>query len=497
MTDNAIKTLVILGGNLSGWTAAFAIANAFQGSSLTIKVIEQPEEKNPLPWLLPSTVAFHQRMGIDERNLMRATNATFSLGTQYLNWNESGHDYFEPYGPHGSRIVLVDFHHFYTKAKQMGSKQKFEDYAFATSVAKAGKFMHPQNNQDSLLSTLVYSYNPEPEAYQNLLKSLALQMGVMSTKDEVKDINTDSETGNITSVVLERGETVEGDFFIDCSGEKALLLNKTLGVDNESWSQWLPTDQKLTYSTAQFGDLKPLTTLNRTANGFLRKMQTQKHEFSEFSYSSKILSQDQALKESGFNNEDKKASEPLFHSIVPGQSKKHWYKNCVAFGTASASFPSLEVSELLMVQENVMQFIELFPDLTYSPLLAFEYNRKVELKNNNLRDYLILHFLSSKTNDSNFWKNPEQSSIPESLQNKIALFKSHGKFPYMDEEIFLTRQWASACINLGISPQNYDQFLDAFDFNNISNGYKAMMEGIKETAAQMPFQRDYIEDGLS
>jgi tryptophan halogenase len=60
-------------------------------------------------------------------------------------------------------------------------------------------------------------------------------------------------------VTLANGQKVEGDFFIDCTGFKSLLIGKTLRVENVDWSSYLPCDRAVVCKTENKGPLLPYT----------------------------------------------------------------------------------------------------------------------------------------------------------------------------------------------------------------------------------------------
>ncbi len=104
--------------------------------------------------------------------------------------------------------------------------------------------------------------------------------------------------------------------------------------------------------------------------------------------------------------------------------------------------------------------------------------------------------MSSQDSEHLFWPKLDAINLPGSLNDKISLFKSHAKITYMEEEIFMHYQWVSAFIGLGFWPENYDLFLDAFDFSKLQQQYKEMLGAINHTVSQLPEHLSYINEGL-
>lgn len=94
-----IETLIILGGGSAGWMAAAALSNAFS-QTLRIRLIEsdQISTVGVGEATIPAIKSFNTLLGIDEREFMRATQATIKLGIQFENWGDQGEAYMHPFG---------------------------------------------------------------------------------------------------------------------------------------------------------------------------------------------------------------------------------------------------------------------------------------------------------------------------------------------------------------------------------------------------------------
>src|SRR5690606_18174718 len=99
-------------------------------------------------------------------------------------------------------------------------------------AAKAGRFMlDPQGG-------LGYAYHFDAGRYANFLRQYSEQRGVVRTQGEVEQVSLNPETGHIEALILASGEKIPGDFFIDCSGFRALLIEQALHTGYEDWSHW-------------------------------------------------------------------------------------------------------------------------------------------------------------------------------------------------------------------------------------------------------------------
>ena len=491
MNNKEINSIIIVGGGVTGVTVASAIAKSLPQIKITL--IGTGDEKSEVLSMLPQVHEFHRQLGIDERALMRATQASFKLATIYQDWNNPGHRYTQPLGPHGAATEFVGFHHFATKMHQLGDNTAYGEYALSAFAAENNKFMHPKSDPNSIFSTMAYSIHVDAIEYKQYLVNHMLQDNINFNTESIIDVSLDENNGFIKSVTLENGENLKADLFIDCSGKDASLIQKVLGVSLEDWSCWLPANRVLSVSIKSKGEVMPYTQISGKTNGWLRQVPLLNTVEREFVFNSEEVSISEATEIITTGLSQTTFSEPSLREIHSGQRQQHWYKNCIAFGSAAVGFESLEVSNLQLVQLAVQRFINLFPDQSCNQILVNEYNRLTKLELDNVRDYNILHYLSVTKKDSTIWNQWRQHPLPDSLKNKTSLFKIHGQIASSEQEIFLEGSRASTFIGLNMWSDKYDPFLDAFDIENLKQRFNYMRSAIRDTVIKMPGHRLYLE----
>lgn len=490
---NAIKNITIVGGGLAGWTTALALKKILEGLIVEITIIDEQKELSELPWLNPSNLSFLNQLGIDEKEFVKISDATFSLGTQYYDWGKQGNSFFQPHGPHGNPINFLDFHHFAIKARALGDKKNYEEYAFATSAAKAGKFVHPQADQRSLLSVLNYSHNINPEKYLEFFRKLATKAGVKVIDSAIEKVIIDNENSSIDSICLVNGDEIKSDFYIDNSGNEALLLNRLKGADSISWEELIPFDSKILFSRkADLKSCKPQINMNRTEYGYIREYSSQSNQYIEYVFDSSKLTEKNAI---SFVQDRFAEASPIsgLVTIKNGQQSRYWIGNCLSIGNAAVDFPPLGVSTIQTVQEAILLFIELYPNLDSLDGISKEYNRIFQQRIDSLRDYVCLHF-TKLSNEMNLPISID--SAPQTLKEKIELFKVSGKICFQEREFFNHNYWTSTLLGLDFWPESYDQFLDSFDFQELNNNYQRMLAAITQTTDQLPNHIEYLKSGL-
>src|SRR5690606_2369267 len=233
MRDDAIRSIVIVGGGTSGWLTAAALAKIMGAMpSLLIRLVESEAigTVGVGEATIPQINLFNAMLVRDEMEFVRETHATYKLGIEFFDWTRVGHRYIHPFGHHGIDMMGVGFHHHWLKGRLAGDTSRLDEYAISAMAAKADKFMWPQPNQPrSPLSQIGSAFQFDAGRDPRLRRRCAEQRGATRTEGRIVEVEQHPESGFVTAVRLENGGRVEGDLFIDCSGFRALLIGQALG----------------------------------------------------------------------------------------------------------------------------------------------------------------------------------------------------------------------------------------------------------------------------
>jgi len=139
------RRIAILGSGLGGWMAAAVLSRVLDHEHYAIQLLHEPAPA-PAPVALATLPVFQKLLtllGLDERQLMAETRATYSLGAQYSDWEHPGHSYFRGFGPVGARLDGVAFHQHWLRLKGRGEIPPYADYSVAAVAARCGRFAPP------------------------------------------------------------------------------------------------------------------------------------------------------------------------------------------------------------------------------------------------------------------------------------------------------------------------------------------------------------------
>ena len=491
---NRIQTIVIVGGGTAGWMTAAGLSSLLAPESVEIKLIESDQigTVGVGEATIPDIKNFNQLLGINEADFMKATHATFKLGSEFINWGEQGDRYLHPFGNHGVDMNGIDFHQYWMHAHNAGSAEPIERYSMSAVAAKANRFVLPDPNPKSVTSHIRYAYHFDATLYARFLRDYAEKRGVKRIEGKVDKVTQDDQSGNIKSLRLERGETVEGDFFFDCTGFRSLLLGQTLGVDFTDWSHWLPCNSAQTVASQSSDELLPYTRSTAHAAGWQWRIPTQSRTGNGHIYSSDYMSDDEAVSILMDGLDTPAIGEPRRIQFKTGHRDKFWDKNCIAIGLSSGFLEPLESTSIYLIQQGISRFISLFPDKSLPDPIRNEYNRMMHEDFEQVRDFLILHYKATQRSDSAFWAYCKDMDIPQSLQRKIDLFKTGGRVYRYDGELFSRPSWVAVFLGQNVLPDICDPIVAALPADQVSHSIGSMNAAMSRAAQAMPSHAEFI-----
>jgi tryptophan halogenase len=494
-----IKKIVIVGGGTAGWMTAAAFVRHLGVENCSIRLVESDMimTVGVGEATIPAIREFNHRLGLDEPEFMRATNASIKSGIQFENWGDIGESYIHAFGYYGTPINDIPFQHFWLKMREMGDTTSFNDYCMPHVASELGRFAFPSNDPASVLSRYFYAFHFDATLYAQYLRGWSEERGVERTEGKVVDTTLNGENGFIESITLDSGEIIEGELFVDCSGFRGLLIEQALKTGYKDWSHYLPCNSAFAISTAYEDETTPIPPFTRARAlpaGWQWRIPLQNRTGDGHVFCDEYMSHDEATAILLENIEGKPISEPRLLRFTTGMRNKVWNKNCVSIGLSGGFLEPLESTSIYLIQTAILKFIRSFPDKNFDPVHTDEYNRQMSNKYVEARDFLVLHYHATKRDDTPFWDYCRNMKIPGELKRRIAYFRNSGAVSFQRSELFIEHNWLAVLVGQGIIPERYDPRIDGINTDEIKNTLLQMRTHIRQQAEMLPVHAKTLAD---
>jgi tryptophan halogenase len=492
-----ISKVVIVGGGTAGWMSAAALSRMLDISRVSITLVESEEigTVGVGEATIPPLIAFNEVLGIKENEFVRETKATFKLGIEFVDWSSLGSRYFHPFGKFGRDRNTIKFHQFWLKLRQQGAEGIGElgDYNLSTVAAYQNRFRRPEPADGEVLNTMRYAYHFDASLYARFLRRLSERRGVKRIEGRIADVRRHPETGFIEAVNLQDGARVAGELFIDCTGFRSLLLGEALKTEFLDWSEWLPCNRALAVPCESVGEPTPYTRSTADRAGWRWRIPLQHRTGNGYVYCSEFVSDDEANHQLMANLDSAPLGEPRALRFIAGKRARLWVKNCVAIGLAGGFLEPLESTSIHLIQTGLQKLISLFPDTGFATAEINEFNRMTAREYDYLRDFIILHYHAGSRDDTPFWRRCRGAAIPETLRQRIELFRHKGRVFRPPEDLFTEDSWLAVMLGQDISPEGCDPLVEAVPPDQLRNYVLYIRKLFGEAANSLPSHRTFLD----
>jgi tryptophan halogenase len=491
--------VVVLGGGTAGWMTAAGLAGLLP-HRCTVDLIESEDIGivGVGEATLPHIRGFVEKLGIDEAAFMKATHATYKLGIDFRDFGRIGESYIHPFGSFGEEVGGIGFHHYWLEMQRLGLAAELGEYSLAVCAARANRFAPPAQDT-SLASTYGYAYQFDATLFGPFMREHAKSQGVRRHEGLVVDVERDPASGNVTALVLKDGRRIEGDLFIDCSGFRSVLLGQTLDEDWEDWTHWLPCDRAAAMPcTHRTSDIRPYTIATAMPAGWRWQIPLQHRMGNGYVFSSAHLSEEEACKALVAAADGDPLADPRILKFRPGRRKHSWSHNVIGVGLASGFLEPLESTSIYLAQMAITYLIELFPDgADIDPRDRAEFNRLVDMEYDRVRDFLILHYHATKRDDSEFWNHVRTMQVPDSLADKLELWRRAARIEKYSDGLFYDASWIAVYVGQGMLPQAHDGRTALPDPARVAGALDRLRQEIGRQVAAMPGHVEYLHSERS
>ena len=437
---------------------------------------------------IPPIMQFIRGLGIDEDDMIRATKATFKLGIEFRDWTKAGSRYVHPFGQAGYDMDGVPFHAWWLKGGRPG---RLEDYSLMATAGAEGRFMRPVPKRHSPLEGITYALHFDAVLFARYLRTYAEARGAMRTEGKVVGTVLKSGNGFIDHVVLDSGERISGDLFIDCSGFRGLLIEDALKTGYDDWTRWLPCDRALAVPSPRLETLPSLTAATAREAGWQWRIPLQHRTGNGYVYSSAFTTDDRARDVLLSNLEGDAVADPLVLRFTAGRRKRAWKKNCIALGLASGFLEPLESTSIHLVHRGIALLLTHLPDRDFEPADSARYNRIINAEYERIRDFLLLHYMFTDRSED-LWRCCRDLALPDSLKERLDLFRGYGRIASEAQELFPVQSWLYVMMGQGIAPRSHDPMADRLAPGQVAQALAELRQVVRACANAMPGHSEVI-----
>lgn len=490
-----LKTITIVGGGTAGWMTA-ALLSKLLLNGYEIRLIESDEIGiiGVGEATIPAIRTFNQLAGVDQTEMIRATQATFKLGIEFVNWKNVGESYIHGFGKIGQDLMWLHTHQLWLKMREKGAVRHFDHYALNCLAARKNRFCPPDpRNPGSPMADIDYAFHLDASLYGAYLRKQSEARGVTRIEGKIVSVRHRPEDGFVEAVRLADGREIEGDLFVDCSGMRGLLIGQALGVGYEDWGHWLLNDRAYAVPCESVPDLTPYTRSTARTAGWQWRIPLQHRIGNGHVYSSQHIGDDEAAAVLLANLDGKPLADPRQVRFAPGKRHKGWEKNVVAIGLSSGFLEPLESTSIHLIQTSILRLIALFPGQGFNAADIDEYNRQHDFEFCDVRDFIIAHYKVTEREDTPYWAYLKHMDVPDSLAERIALFEASGRFfMHGKAELFREESWVQVLLGQGLE-MRYDPMVDMIPEPDVADFLRDIEEVIADCAEAMPSHAAYIE----
>lgn len=430
MSGDNIRTVVVVGGGITAFSAAAALKRRIPSLEMTM-IATKPAPSaiaDRVITTLPSVHGFHQDIGLTDEDTIQRAGSDLRMGTLFEGWAEGSPAYVHAYGSYGVPIGGVAFHQLYLRE----GRAAFDRFSAAAQLARAGQ----------VADVAEHGLQLNLPRYGEMMRAYAEHLGVNERRGEIAHVQLRSD-GFIEAVGLDSGSRLTADVFVDCTGPDALLRSK-VGGPFEGWSKWLPCDRIALSEEPPVKDVISLDRASATADGWRWTASSTASSLSGHVYSSAHASGEHG-------GESIELRQGRWRDLFAG--------NCVAIGDAAVSVEPLEWTNLHLAHSQIDRLVSMMPGRDCAPAELAEFNRQCGQEADRIRDFLCLHYVCSERSEP-FWKDAGTISPPPSLSHTLSLFRERGRLPYYEEETFARDSWLAVLLGQGVRPRRVDPMTD-------------------------------------
>ena len=449
------RRVVIVGGGSAGWiTACIVAAEHVRAGTAKVVLVESPDVPTvgvgEGTW--PSMRGTLQRIGIGEDEFVRECDASFKQGTRFVGWRSASREdaYLHPFSWPLDYADVNPARHWLAGERTT----PFADMVTPQAQVIHGGLAPKQASMPHYAFAVNYAYHLDAAKFATLLCRHAVErLGVSHVRANVTDIDS-RENGDIEALVLDNGNRVAGDLFVDCSGQRALLIGEHFGQRTVSAANVLFNDRAIVaqvpYANPDADPIAPVTQAHARDAGWVWDIGLPTRRGLGYVHSSNHIEEgaaQQVLQSYVAKTAPHIAAQTVGYrtiSFTPGYRETFWTRNCVAVGLSAGFIEPLEASALALIEQAATLIAEQLPrNREIMEVVAKRFNARMHHHWQRIIEFLKLHYATSDRADSPYWRDHANlDSWPESLREKMTLWQQQP--PWHDDAPLLAELFPSA-----------------------------------------------------
>jgi len=414
-----VENVVVLGGGSAGFIAALSLKK--QLPALGVRLVRSPGigiigvgEGSTAD--LPNH--FHGYLGLDPQRFYAEVRPTPKLGVRFV------------WGPR------PEFHYSFTPqvTPRLPELPKASGYYLwdepsnsdvASALMAQGKAYARQPNGSPDVQRHV-AYHVENAALVEYLEREARAAGVGILDATVTDV-TMRGADEVSALVLDHGQTLAADLFVDASGFRSELLGGKLGEPFVSYADTLFCDRAIAGGWERADEpLLPYTTAETMDAGWAWQIEHERHVNRGYVFSSAFLSDEAA--EAEFRKKNPRVKSTRVVKFTTGRRVRGWVGNVFAIGNAHGFVEPLEATALLVICHAARflagALVESEGRLT--PTLRDSGNRVLAGIWDEIRDFLAVHYRFNTRLETPFWQACRNDTALHGAERIVQHYRENG-----------------------------------------------------------------------
>jgi tryptophan halogenase len=413
-----INRVVVLGGGSAGFLTALTLKARLP--ALSVELIRSPQiaiigvgegSTADLPQHL------HGFCNLDPATFHALARPTWKLGIRFL-WGPRPEFYYTfTYQVAAQHPQLSQPHGFYCW-------DDFRNADLNAALMSRGRAFARQANGGPDIQRNV-AYHIENADFVAFLEKAARERDIRVTDATVQRVERDAE--GISSLLLDTGEQLEADLFIDASGFRSELIDRALNEPFVSYADTLFCDRAIAGGWERTDEpILPYTTAETMNGGWAWQIEHERHINRGYVYSSAFISDAEA--ESELRKKNPKLARTRVVKFRTGRYARNWIGNVVAVGNASGFVEPLEATALLVIchQARFLAQILMASDRLPTPTLRDSFNRIIAGLWDEIRDFLAVHYRFNTRLDTPFWRHCHGATALHGAERIVRSYQENG-----------------------------------------------------------------------